>query len=61
MPMDALPHRRISSIPVMSRISVSTMGRDRWRASKYPWGLREIHLIDPSGILWHIAQELAAS
>ena len=23
----------------------------------YPWGLREIHLIDPSGVLWHIAQE----
>lgn len=22
----------------------------------YPWGLREIHLIDPSGILWHIAE-----
>ena len=22
----------------------------------YPWGLREIHLIDPSGVLWHIAQ-----
>jgi len=20
----------------------------------YPWGLREIHLIDPSGVLWHI-------
>lgn len=23
----------------------------------YPWGLREIHLIDPSGVLWHIAQD----
>ena len=23
----------------------------------YPWGLREIHLIDPTGILWHIAQK----
>lgn len=22
----------------------------------YPWGFREIHLIDPSGVLWHIAQ-----
>ena len=22
----------------------------------YPWGLREIHLIDPSGVLWHITQ-----
>lgn len=22
----------------------------------YPWGLREIHLTDPSGVLWHIAQ-----
>ena len=21
----------------------------------YPWGLREIHLIDPAGVLWHIA------
>ena len=24
----------------------------------YPWGLREIHLIDPSGVLWHIAQKI---
>ncbi len=23
----------------------------------YPWGLREIHLIDPSGVLWHIVQK----
>ena len=23
----------------------------------YPWGLREVHLIDPSGVLWHISQE----
>ena len=22
----------------------------------YPWGFREIHLIDPSGVLWHITQ-----
>lgn len=21
----------------------------------YPWGKREIHLIDPCGVLWHIA------
>lgn len=21
----------------------------------YPWGMREIHLIDPAGVLWHIA------
>ena len=21
----------------------------------YPWGMREIHLIDPCGVLWHIA------
>jgi len=20
----------------------------------YPWGIREIHLIDPTGVLWHI-------
>jgi len=20
----------------------------------YPWGMREIHLIDPTGVLWHI-------
>ena len=26
------------------------------RASEnYPWGKREIHLIDPCGVLWHIA------
>ena len=23
----------------------------------YPWGLREINLIDPAGVLWHIAEE----
>jgi len=23
---------------------------------EYPWGLREIHLIDPAGVLWHIVQ-----
>ncbi|MGE9291607.1 MAG: VOC family protein [Puniceicoccales bacterium] len=23
---------------------------------QYPWGLTEIHLIDPSGVLWHIIQ-----
>lgn len=21
----------------------------------YPWGKREIHMIDPAGVLWHIA------
>ena len=24
----------------------------------YEWGIREIHLIDPSGVLWHIGQFL---
>jgi hypothetical protein len=24
----------------------------------YPWGLREIHIIDPAGVLWHIAQPI---
>ena len=23
----------------------------------YPWGLREINLVDPAGVLWHIAEE----
>ncbi len=23
----------------------------------YSWGLREVHLIDPSGVLWHISQQ----
>ena len=23
----------------------------------YPWGKREIHLIDPCGVLWHIAMD----
>ena len=23
----------------------------------YPWGLREINLTDPAGVLWHIAQD----
>jgi hypothetical protein len=26
----------------------------------YAWGLREIHLIDPSGVCWHIAQPIPA-
>ena len=24
----------------------------------YPWGLREIHLIEPAGVLWHFAVAL---
>lgn len=24
----------------------------------YPWGMREIHLLDPTGVLWHIGQNL---
>lgn len=24
----------------------------------YPWGMREIHMIDPSGVLWHFGKEL---
>ena len=24
--------------------------------NEYPWGLREIHLIDPTGICWHIGE-----
>jgi hypothetical protein len=24
----------------------------------YPWGLREVHLIDPAGVCWHIAQPI---
>ncbi|QYR19370.1 hypothetical protein KZ483_15680 [Paenibacillus sp. sptzw28] len=23
----------------------------------YPWGKREIHLIDPAGVCWHISQK----
>jgi catechol 2,3-dioxygenase-like lactoylglutathione lyase family enzyme len=23
----------------------------------YPWGSREVHLIDPAGVCWHIAEE----
>ncbi len=23
-----------------------------------PWGLREIHLIDPAGVCWHISQQI---
>ena len=29
------------------------------KPTDYPWGLREIHLIDPAGVLWHIAQDPA--
>ncbi|WP_028549571.1 hypothetical protein [Paenibacillus sp. UNC451MF] len=27
----------------------------------YPWGKREIHLIDPAGVCWHIAEASARS
>ncbi len=31
----------------------------RWKEpTDYPWGLREIHLIDPAGVLWHFARNL---
>lgn len=31
----------------------------RWKKpTDYEWGLREIHLIDPAGVLWHFAREL---
>lgn len=31
----------------------------RWKKpTDYPWGLREIHLIDPAGVLWHFAKAL---
>jgi len=23
--------------------------------TEYPWGVREVHLIDPAGVCWHIA------
>jgi len=26
----------------------------------YPWGMREIHLIDPSGVCWHLATPIRA-
>jgi len=26
------------------------------RPKEYPWGLREVHVIDPAGVLWHIVQ-----
>ncbi len=31
----------------------------RWKKpTDYEWGLREIHLIDPAGVLWHFARDL---
>lgn len=24
----------------------------------YPWGMREIHMIDPTGVFWHFAQSI---
>lgn len=31
----------------------------RWKKpTDYDWGLREIHLIDPAGVLWHFAKAL---
>ncbi|MCX8212357.1 MAG: hypothetical protein ACI974_001585 [Paraglaciecola sp.] len=33
----------------------------RWKKpTDYPWGLREIHLIDPAGVLWHFALDSAS-
>ena len=25
----------------------------------YPWGLREIHLIDPAGVFWHLVTRIS--
>jgi len=34
----------------------------RWKEpTDYPWGLREIHLIDPAGVLWHFATASVSS
>jgi len=34
----------------------------RWKEpTDYPWGLREIHLIDPAGVLWHFATTSVSS
>ena len=24
----------------------------------YPWGMREIHMLDPVGVFWHFAQDI---
>lgn len=24
----------------------------------YPWGMREIHMLDPTGVFWHFAHEV---
>ena len=24
----------------------------------YPWGMREIHMLDPTGVLWHFGQNI---
>lgn len=24
----------------------------------YPWGMREIHMVDPTGVFWHFGKEL---
>lgn len=24
----------------------------------YPWGIREIHMLDPTGVFWHFGKEL---
>jgi uncharacterized glyoxalase superfamily protein PhnB len=24
----------------------------------YPWGMREIHLLDPAGVFWHFGQDI---
>ena len=27
----------------------------------YPWGMREIHMVDPTGIFWHFGKELTSN
>lgn len=41
---------------VEQKLTVRYAGVKAKAPQDYPWGLREIHLIDPAGVLWHIAQ-----
>ncbi|WP_394561840.1 VOC family protein [Aquipseudomonas alcaligenes] len=46
-------HRHLSEVGVAERFEVR-MGE----LVDQPWGMREFVLFDPSGVLWHIAQNI---
>ena len=44
-------HLRAKLVPAFPDVKIRS-------PENYPWGLREVHVIDPSGVCWHIAQPI---